>query len=212
MPRLAPPCAKQVPWHYFAYLRTGVVFLGGAIGRAEIVAVVVVGLYCMCHYCSTKSYDTWGQWAVHPCVYNLESFTRIPTPMDCFPGSLRAWVCVRVFWTPCTTQNHSLEKLNHMDNVTKQCFPQCFFSTACLLTCFGCICFVFVFLQRAVAAAWQQPIREQGEGSWQMQNPSLLLLGVNQTSDTPGSFGWQIRALGANHRERKQHYWWKLWV
>lgn len=25
-----------------------------------------------------------------------------------------------------------------------------------------------------------------------MQNPGLLLLGVNQTSDTPGSFAWQI--------------------
>lgn len=71
-----------------------------------------------------------------------------------------------------------------------------------LLICFGCICFAFVFLQPAVAAPWQQPIKARREGSRQMQNLSLLLLDINQTSDTPGSFDWQIRALGENHRER----------
>lgn len=63
--------------------------------------------------------------------------------------------------------------------------------------------FAFVFLQWAVAAAWQRPIGAQGEGSRRMQNASLLLQKVNQTSDTPGSFDWQIKAL--NHSEEKQH-------
>lgn len=56
------------------------------------------------------------------------------------------------------------------------------FRSACALQLaylFCCICFAFVFLQRAVAAAWQQPTRVRREDSGQMQNPSLLLLGIN---------------------------------
>lgn len=72
-----------------------------------------------------------------------------------------------------------------------------------LLICFAHICFVSVLLQRAVETAWRWPISIQGERALsKMQNASLLCLKVNQTSGTPASFDWQIRAMEAKCSER----------
>lgn len=112
--------------------------------------------------------------------YKLQSFT----------GTLQWRPCI----APDITQNHYLQNWNHVNTHTMWLL-----STVCLLCslliCFGCICLPLCFCSEP----WRLPGNGQSEcrqrGSQRMQNASSLLLKVNQTSDTPGSFDWQIKAL-----------------
>lgn len=117
----------------------------------------------------------------------------------CFDSVLHVWVCYSVVYDP----NRYLWRRNHLNThiVAKGALRSaCALQLAYLFWLYlFCLCVSALSHGGCLATANQSAQRGQ---SAKCKNVSLLWVKLKQTSDTPGSFDWQIRAPGPNHSEK----------